>query len=105
MGGDSVVYLYGHDGSTSLTTGLLSEESSSGWVWHLGDGLGSVRQQADDSGYVTLAEGYPPLFVSMRDERSDVIDLTWTAFGWPLQFDRCHSFQYNGCDFCSLVAQ
>lgn len=54
-GGESIFYLYGHD--------LLAEESSSGWAWHLGDGLGSVRQLTDDSGQVTLAQGYTPFGV------------------------------------------
>ena len=51
-GGESIVYLYGHD--------LLGEKDDT-WQWHLGDGLGSVRQLAGNGGSVSLAQGYTPL--------------------------------------------
>ena len=66
-GDETIRYLYGHDGSASLTTGLLGEEGTT-WAWHLGDGLGSVRQLADSSGNITLAQGYTPFGVPMWDE-------------------------------------
>jgi RHS repeat-associated protein len=60
-GGQSTVYLYGHD--------LLAEEGTA-WAWHLGDGLGSVRQLADGAGGVTLAQGYTPFGVFLWSEGS-----------------------------------
>jgi RHS repeat-associated protein len=59
-GGQSTAYLYGHD--------LLGEEEGSGWAWHLGDGLGSVRQLTDGAGDVTLAQGYTPFGVLLWSE-------------------------------------
>jgi len=60
-GGQSTAYLYGHD--------LLAEEGTT-WAWHLDDGLGSVRQLADDTGQVTLAQGYTPFGVLLWREGS-----------------------------------
>ena len=45
-------YLYGN--------GRLAEEQAAGWVYHLGDALGSVRQLADSSASVALAQSYEP---------------------------------------------
>jgi RHS repeat-associated protein len=61
-GGQSTVYLYGHD--------LLGEEEGTAWAWHLGDGLGSVRQLTDGDGDVTLAQGYTPFGVLLWSEGS-----------------------------------
>jgi RHS repeat-associated protein len=60
-GGQSTVYLYGHD--------LLAEEGTA-WAWHLGDGLGSVRQLINGTGDVTLAQGYTPFGVPLWSEGS-----------------------------------
>lgn len=45
-------YLYG--------VGRLGEEQAAGWVYHLGDALGSVRQLAEPSGVVAMAQSYEP---------------------------------------------
>jgi len=45
-------YLYGN--------GRIAEEQSAGWVYHLGDALGSVRQLANPSGTVVMDQGYEP---------------------------------------------
>jgi RHS repeat-associated protein len=73
-GGESVVYLYGHD--------LLAEEGGSGWAWHLGDGLGSVRQLADGDGEVTMAQGYTPFGVPLWDEGSGLTGYGFTGEQW-----------------------
>jgi RHS repeat-associated protein len=68
-GGQSTVYLYP---SASLGTGghdLLAEEGTA-WAWHLGDGLGSVRQLTDGDGDVTLAQGYTPFGLLLWSEGS-----------------------------------
>lgn len=38
----------------------IGELSVSGWQYHLGDALGSVRQLSDPTGAVTLAKAYQP---------------------------------------------
>jgi RHS repeat-associated protein len=38
----------------------IGEQQSAGWLYHLTDALGSVRQLADDSSNVLLARGYTP---------------------------------------------
>ena len=48
----SNAYLYGN--------GRLWEEQTTGWLYHLGDALGSVRQLADPEGAVALAQSYEP---------------------------------------------
>jgi len=40
--------------------GRLGEQQPGGWVYHLSDALGSVRQVVDASGAVTLAKSYQP---------------------------------------------
>jgi hypothetical protein len=45
-------YLYG--------SGRIGEEQAAGWVYHLGDALGSVRQLADPGGAVVLSQSYEP---------------------------------------------
>jgi hypothetical protein len=55
--GEVTRYVYGHD--------LLAEYDGAAWVWHLNDGLGSVRQLADSSGNVTLTQGYTPFGVPL----------------------------------------
>ncbi len=45
-------YLYGR--------GRISEEQTGGFIVHLGDALGSVRQVVDDTGEITLAKDYEP---------------------------------------------
>jgi RHS repeat-associated protein len=49
-------------GATRYLYGVtrIGEQQPSGWAYHLGDALGSVRQLADDSAQVTLARGYMP---------------------------------------------
>jgi RHS repeat-associated protein len=50
--GGKTVYLYG--------VMRIGEQQPGGWVYHLSDALGSVRQLADGSGNVVLARGYSP---------------------------------------------
>jgi RHS repeat-associated protein len=45
-------YLYGDT--------RIGEQQSGGWLYHLTDALGSVRQLVDNSGNVQLARGYTP---------------------------------------------
>jgi RHS repeat-associated protein len=45
-------YLHGND--------RIGEEQAAGWVYHLGDALGSVRQLVDASASVSLARSYEP---------------------------------------------
>jgi RHS repeat-associated protein len=49
-------------GDTRYVYGVtrIGEQQSFGWLYHLTDALGSVRQLADDSGNVQLARGYTP---------------------------------------------
>lgn len=50
------------DGQNTYLCGVgrLGEEQSAGWVYHVGDALGSVRQLADPSGVVALTQSYEP---------------------------------------------
>ena len=50
------------DGSNGYLYGLgrIGEVQPAGWAYHLADGLGSVRQLADASGEVTMAQSYRP---------------------------------------------
>jgi len=50
------------NGTTRYLYGIMrvGEQQSAGWVYHLPDALGSVRQLADASAQVTLARGYMP---------------------------------------------
>jgi len=70
---DSVLTNYTLDLNTSLTQVLadstnvylyglsrIGEQQSSGWAYHHGDALGSVRQLSDPTGAVTLAQSYAP---------------------------------------------
>lgn len=45
-------YLYGN--------GRIGEEQQAGWVYHMGDALGSVRQLANPSGTVVMDRTYEP---------------------------------------------
>ena len=72
-GGDSIVYLYGHD--------LLGEKDDT-WQWHLGDGLGSVRQLIDSGGSVSLAQGYTPFGVPLWDEGGGTTGYGFTGERW-----------------------
>jgi RHS repeat-associated protein len=49
-------------GTTTYLYGVtrIGEQQPDGWVYHLSDALGSVRQLADSSAQVTLARGYMP---------------------------------------------
>jgi RHS repeat-associated protein/uncharacterized repeat protein (TIGR01451 family) len=71
--GESVIYLYGHD--------LLAEEDDER-QWHLGDGLGSVRQLADGGGNVTLAQGYTPFGVPLWDAGNATTGYGFTGERW-----------------------
>jgi RHS repeat-associated protein len=59
---DSVLNVYG------LTR--IGEERNGKWSYLLGDELGSVRQWADDGGYVTYAGGYTPFGKDLWQEGS-----------------------------------
>jgi hypothetical protein len=71
--GETTRYLYGY--------GLLGEEGSV-WAWHLGDGLNSVRQLADGSGQVTLAQGYTPFGVPLWSEGDATSAYGFTGEQW-----------------------
>ena len=53
-------YLYG--------VGRVGEQQPGEWQYHLGDGLGSVRQLTDASGNLTLAKSYKPYGEGMNSE-------------------------------------
>jgi RHS repeat-associated protein len=72
--GETIRYVFGHD--------LLAEESDGGWAWHLGDGLGSVRQLADSSGRVTLVQGYAPFGEPLWSEGSGSTGFGFTGEQW-----------------------
>jgi RHS repeat-associated protein len=72
-GGDSILYLYGHD--------LLGEKDDT-WQWHLGDGLGSVRQLIDSGGGVSLAQGYTPFGVPLWSEGGGTTGYGFTGERW-----------------------
>ena len=61
-GDGSTSYLYGHD--------LLAQYDSGTWVYHVNDGLGSVRQLTDGAGNVTLVRSYTPFGVKMQSSGS-----------------------------------
>ena len=71
--GDSILYLYGHD--------LLAEEDDT-WKWHLGDGLGSVRQLEDGGGGINLAQGYTPFGVPLWSEGWGTTGYGFTGERW-----------------------
>jgi RHS repeat-associated protein len=52
LGDGASVYLYG--------LGRIGEEGAAGWLYHLGDALGSVRQLAAGDGEVVLDRSYRP---------------------------------------------
>jgi RHS repeat-associated protein len=52
------------------------------WAWHLGDGLGSVRQLVDDSGQVTLAQGYTPFGEPLWNAGNASTDYGFTGERW-----------------------
>jgi RHS repeat-associated protein len=52
LGDGASVYLYG--------LARIGEEGAAGWLYHLGDALGSVRQLADGDGEVALDRSYRP---------------------------------------------
>ncbi len=72
-GGESILYLYGHD--------LLAEEGDA-WQWHLGDGLGSVRQLGTEDGGVSLARGYTPFGVPLWETGSGATGYGFTGERW-----------------------
>jgi len=51
-----------NSGDTRYVYGVtrIGEQQSAGWLYHLTDALGSVRQLVDGSGNVQLARGYTP---------------------------------------------
>jgi hypothetical protein len=59
-----VLNLFGHvqDGGNTYLYGLgrIGELQPGGFLYHLGDALGSVRQLMDASGEVKLARSYEP---------------------------------------------
>ncbi|MBN1657252.1 MAG: hypothetical protein JXA93_02570 [Anaerolineae bacterium] len=73
-GGSTTRYVYGHD--------LLAEYDGTSWTYHLNDGLGSVRQLADATGDVTLAQGYTPFGVPMWSEGSGSTSYGFTGERW-----------------------
>jgi RHS repeat-associated protein len=75
-------YLYGHDGSTALTTGLLAQYDSGTWAYHVNDGLGSVRQLADTAGQVVQGYSFSPFGVPLGESGGEPYGFTgeqWDA--------------------------
>ena len=80
--GQATAYLYGHDGSTALTTGLLAQYDSGTWAYHVNDGLGSVRQLADPVGQVVQSHSFSPFGVPLGDSGGEPYGYTgeqWDA--------------------------
>ena len=80
--GQTTSYLYGHDGSTALTTGLLAQYDSGTWAYHVNDGLGSVRQLADLQGQVVASYGFSPFGVPLGESGGEPYGYTgeqWDA--------------------------
>jgi RHS repeat-associated protein len=80
--GQATSYLYGHDGSTALTTGLLAQYDSGTWAYHVNDGLGSVRQLADPTGQVVQSYNFSPFGVPLGESGGEPYGYTgeqWDA--------------------------
>jgi RHS repeat-associated protein len=80
--GQATSYLYGHDGSTALTTGLLAQYDSGTWAYHVNDGLGSVRQLADPTGQVVQGYSFSPFGVPLGESGGEPYGFTgeqWDA--------------------------
>jgi len=80
--GQATAYLYGHDGSTALTTGLLAQYDSGTWAYHVNDGLGSVRQLADPTGQVVQGYSFSPFGVPLGESGGEPYGYTgeqWDA--------------------------
>jgi len=74
--GQATSYLYGHDGSTALTTGLLAQYDSGTWAYHVNDGLGSVRQLADPVGQVVQGYSFSPFGVPLGESGGEPYGFT-----------------------------
>jgi RHS repeat-associated protein len=80
--GQATSYLYGHDGSTALTTGLLAQYDSGTWAYHVNDGLGSVRGLADPMGQVVQGYSFSPFGVPLGESGGEPYGFTgeqWDA--------------------------
>jgi RHS repeat-associated protein len=80
--GQTQSYLYGHDGSTGLTTGLLAQYDSGTWAYHVYDGLGSVRHLADPVGQVVGSYSFSPFGVPLGESGGEPYGFTgewWDA--------------------------
>jgi len=73
-GGQTTRYVYGHD--------LLAQHDGAAWAWHLNDALGSVRQLADESGAVVLAQSYTPFGVPLARQGSGATGYGFTGERW-----------------------
>jgi RHS repeat-associated protein len=69
------------DGTNTYLYGVkrVGEEQPGGWQFHLGDALGSVRQLADVSEAVTLAQSYEPYGSVMNSAGSASIVFQFTG--------------------------
>ena len=76
-GGETTHYVFGHD--------LLAEQDGTAWAYHLGDGLGSVRQLAGEAGQVTLAQGYAPYGEPLWSEGSGTTGYGFTGEQWDAE--------------------
>ena len=73
-GGQQTAYLYGAD--------LLAQYDSGTWVYHVNDGLGSVRQLADLQGQVVASYGFSPFGVPLGESGGEPYGFTgeqWDA--------------------------
>jgi YD repeat-containing protein len=84
-GTQATLHLYGWN--------LIAEFGAEGWGYHLRDGMGSLRQVADESGMVTLSRAYKPFGGILQQQ-----GLYETAFGFlGAELDRISGLMYaNG---------
>jgi RHS repeat-associated protein len=75
--------------------GRIGEQQASGFVYHLGDALGSVRQLVDVNGVVQLTRSYEPYgtALSTTGNASSVFGYTGEQLdGSGLQFNRARYY-------------
>ena len=73
-GSETIRYVFGQD--------LLAEQHGAAWAYHLDDGLGSVRQLADEEGQIVLAQGYAPFGEPLWSEGSGTTGFGFTGERW-----------------------
>ena len=94
----SNTYLYG--------AGRIGELQPAGFVYHLGDALGSVRQLTDGTGSVTLAKNYEPYgnVLGSAGSGNSVFQFTGEARDNSTGFTFLRARYYNGSGRSGLCA-